>query len=583
MKKKKKKVYTSLRILTLGSIIVIMLGFGLVVGLIGAYAFTASFYAEYREYVGRIAKYSQAQVSLDKSSAEGALNYTREELMESFDILMSMTKSSEIEEFLNSKPDPDYSNTVMDYVFTVKNLYSICENTGMSDIYIVKPDPDFQHYKTLVNCPSSETSYSPWPIGHVETTRPEYIVAYDNIYNKKSELEIVNRYTDIGSDKPHVTALVPLKDEDGTIFAVLCVQRYTEEMVNTRRNFGQGVGAMTIIVIIIILLMESRLLQTQVIDPVDKIAREANRFASNVDGKHDLISGDLDDDICRVKEIVSLAESIKKMETDTITGVSRITNMTREKERVDADLNVARQIQIGLLPQDDNSLEEQSGFGVSASMRPAREVGGDFYDYFMVDDTHLAILIADVSDKGVGAAFFMAISKTLIKASSKISGTASEIIQFAESLISESNTQGMFVTVWFAIIDLETGNVNACNAGHDYPAIMKNGGDYVIEKTPHGPPVCFLPGVQHVEYSFNMEEGDRIFLYTDGVNEAKRSDGERFGTERLLEVLNENKSATDEELIEKMTIAVDRFVGTEAQFDDMTMLSFTFNHRHVDE
>jgi serine phosphatase RsbU (regulator of sigma subunit) len=212
-------------------------------------------------------------------------------------------------------------------------------------------------------------------------------------------------------------------------------------------------------------------------------------------------------------------------------------------------------------------------------MSPAREVGGDFYDFFMVDDDHLAILIADVSDKGVGSAFFMAISKTLVKTYAKMVMNPTDVIAKVDRQISEKNEAGLFVTLWMAVIDLNTGHVNACNAGHDYPAIMKNGEDFVVEKTPHGPPVAFIPGMEFLGMEFDMKPGDRIFLYTDGLNEAKRSDDERFGTDRMLEVLNAHKDVDNETMIHLMREAVDEFAGDEPQFDDMTMLGFTFKGR----
>ena len=171
----------------------------------------------------------------------------------------------------------------------------------------------------------------------------------------------------------------------------------------------------------------------------------------------------------------------------------------------------------------------------------------------------------------------MAISKTLIKSRARMGGTAADIIQYTDELISEKNAAGMFVTVWMGIIDLENGHVDACNAGHDYPAIMKQSEDFVIEKTPHGPPVAFIPGMAHVGYEFDLKPGERIFLYTDGLNEAKAADGTRFGNDRILKVLNENKTSDNEKLLFEMKKAVNTFVGDEPQFDDMTMLGFTYD------
>ena len=245
--------------------------------------------------------------------------------------------------------------------------------------------------------------------------------------------------------------------------------------------------------------------------------------------------------------------------------------------RAQGGLEIAAQIQSGVLPKDVSQLKGKKNYDIAASMTPAQEVGGDFYEYFMIDDDHIAILVADVSDKGVGSAFFAMIAKVLIRAKAELGGSSpSEIISYVNHRIVSTNEFNMFVTVWLAIIDLNTGHVEVCNAGHDYPAIMKETGGFTIEKTPHGPPIAFLPGVPFTGYSFDMKPGNRIFLYTDGLNEAKRHDGERFGTDRMLEVLNENNASSGEELISAMKNAVERFTDGEEQFDDITMLSFTF-------
>ncbi|MBO4863658.1 MAG: PP2C family protein-serine/threonine phosphatase [Eubacterium sp.] len=243
------------------------------------------------------------------------------------------------------------------------------------------------------------------------------------------------------------------------------------------------------------------------------------------------------------------------------------------------ELEIASQIQTGLLPSIFPPFPDRTDFDIYAQTVPAREVGGDFYDFFMIDNRHFAILIADVSDKGMGAALFMTISKSLIKTRAQMGGTPSEIVTFVDEKIEEDNQAGMFVTLWFGIIDLETGHVDVCNAGHDYPAIMKMGKDFTIEKTEHGPAVGLLPGMTFPGTSFDLMPGDRIFLYTDGIVEAKAPNSDRFGTERMLKVLNDNKESDNKALIDAVKEAANKFSDTEPQFDDMTMLSFTYKGR----
>ncbi|SNU04465.1 Stage II sporulation protein E (SpoIIE) [Lachnospiraceae bacterium] len=253
-----------------------------------------------------------------------------------------------------------------------------------------------------------------------------------------------------------------------------------------------------------------------------------------------------------------------------------IAKREREIVKTQGGLEIASQLQESVLPKDPSALQGKKNYEIFASMTPAQEVGGDFYDYFMIDDSHLAILVADVSDKGVGAAFFMMIAKVLIKSRAELGGSPSEIISYVDDRITKTSNSGMFVTVWFGIIDLDTGHVDACNAGHDYPAILMETGGFTVEKNVHGSPIAFLPGMPYPEYSFDMKPGHRLFLYTDGLVEAKRHDSSRFGTDRMLEVLNANKSADNESLIRIMREEIDKFADGEPQFDDITMLSFSF-------
>ena len=556
--------------MTVGSIVIVMILFSVIVQLIGYFAFSRSFESEYSDFAMRSANISTELV--DGDSLEGYLNYSQEELEK---VYRYSTFSAYSRDY-GDKADLDEYMYGQTYGFSKEGLDILTSSMGLSVIYVIIPDKDYKHYTCIFNCVNEDSGYTPWKLGRREEAYPDYYEKYKNIMENGSEGEIVKRIKDLGDAKPHITALVPIYDKEENVVGILCVQRFVDELVKTRKAFVQGVGAIAVILIIIIMLFESQFLRVQVIKPIDRIAREAERFAQGgKDGKFP-IPGGLGSDICKVNEIRSLAESIDNMENDTLNIIEYITEMTREKERVDSDISLARKIQLGMLPQKYQLLEEKDEFDIGVLMRPAREVGGDFYDFFMIDDDHLALIIADVSDKGIGAAFFMAMSKTLIKARAKMGGSAAEIIQYVDELIQEKNPQGMFVTVWFGIVDLESGIVNVCNAGHDYPAIMQGGEDYKIEKMPHGPAVGFLPGMQHTEYEMKLNPGDRIFLYTDGVNEAKRTDGARFGIERMLRLLNSNKETDNDTLVLRMKLAVDNFAGEEPQFDDMTMLSFTY-------
>ncbi len=572
-----KRFFTSLYTMTIGSIIIIMILFAIAVSLIGYFAFSSTFEKEYYESVERLADLVTTNV-VDGMDLSEYLKYTQEQMDEisefnNYEDYQNYCKAKGVEE------DSDYYDTASLYRATKNEIEDTCNTMGVSVIYAIIPDEDFKHYTCVFNCVSKISGYTPWEMGYRVETPEDYLKAYENIYNHGSKMEVIERYTNLGKGRPHVTAIAPVLDREGNISGILCVQRFADGLTSTRRNFVQGIGGLAVILIIIILFLEATFLRRQVVQPIEKISKEAERFAKNSKGEELPAAQTIGSDICKVNEIVSLAESIDNMEIDTIQSIENITAMTKEKERVDADITLASKIQLGMLPQKDQLLENYKEFDISAAMKPAKEVGGDFYDFFMIDDTHLAMLVADVSDKGVGAAFFMAIAKTLIKARARLGGEPAEMIEYVDALIAEKNPQGMFVTVWFGIIDITNGHMKVCNAGHDYPAIKGEDNIYRIEKMPHGPAVGFIPGSKQVGYEFDIKPGDRIFLYTDGLNEAKNSEGERFGIERIQEVLNENIELDNDQMILKMKLVVNTFAGTEPQFDDMTMLSFTYNGR----
>ena len=255
---------------------------------------------------------------------------------------------------------------------------------------------------------------------------------------------------------------------------------------------------------------------------------------------------------------------------------------TRDNYAVERELSIATMMQRGMLPNMFPEVTNTKEYDLFATMTPAKEVGGDFYDFFMIDDNRLAFLIADVSDKGIGAALFMAVSKAMIKMRAQAGGSPAEVLSDVDKRLGKDNDQAMFVTVWLGYLDLTTGHVVACNAGHDYPALYlkskaASGTEgYTIEETVHGLAIAVFPGLEFPEIEFTMEPGDRIFLYTDGVNEAQRTDGEQFGFDRLIDVLNRHINDSCETVCHEVKKAVDGFVGRDPQFDDMTMLALAY-------
>ncbi|MBQ9673092.1 MAG: serine/threonine-protein phosphatase [Ruminococcus sp.] len=243
---------------------------------------------------------------------------------------------------------------------------------------------------------------------------------------------------------------------------------------------------------------------------------------------------------------------------------------------VKAELNTANQIQNSMVPNIFPAFPDRDEFEVYAKMYTAKEVGGDFYDYFLVDDNHLALVIADVSGKGVPAALFMMATKILVKERTLMGGTPAEILEFVNERICSNNEAEMFVTVWLGILEINTGKVIAANAGHEYPLIYKNGDKFELIHDKHGFVIGGMDGIRYKNYEFKLDEGDTLFLYTDGVTEANNEDEELFGVERMLNSANTNPNADPEEIIKNIKNGIDSFVGNTERFDDFTMLCLKY-------
>ena len=288
--------------------------------------------------------------------------------------------------------------------------------------------------------------------------------------------------------------------------------------------------------------------------------------------------GDFDrkSDIDTRDEIGDLARCFNKMQDDLKLYTENLQAVTAEKERIGAELNVATQIQADMLPRIFPPFPQKKEIDLFASMTPAKEVGGDFYDFFLTDETHLALVIADVSGKGVPAALFMVISKTLIKNRAMQGGTPAQILADVNNQLCEGNDADMFVTCWLGIFDLSTGIMTAASAGHEFPALCGPDRSFALLKDKHGFVLAAMEGARYRDYEIRLEEGGSIFVYTDGVPEATNVNCELFGTDRMLDALNRRPDKKPEVFIKEVGSAVIEFTGEAPQFDDVTMVGMTW-------
>lgn len=275
-------------------------------------------------------------------------------------------------------------------------------------------------------------------------------------------------------------------------------------------------------------------------------------------------------------EVEVLAQSFADLSHKTVEYIDQVRTVTAEKERIGTELHVARQIQAGMLPSIFPAYPDRREFDLYATMNPAKEVGGDFYDYFLIDEDHLALVIADVSGKGVPAALFMMVAMAILKNNAMMGKSAGEILAAANETICSNNKMEMFVTAWLGILEISTGRITAANAGHEYPAVFRKGGKFELYKDRHDFVVGGMEGVSYREYTLALQPGDKIFLYTDGVPEATNGAQELFGTDRMVDALNAAADGSPAEILGAVRKTVNAFVGDAEQFDDLTMLCLEY-------
>ena len=323
---------------------------------------------------------------------------------------------------------------------------------------------------------------------------------------------------------------------------------------------------------IVVVAVTVRIVKKRIIDPVNIIAETAEKYAEDrADGKLDdfyfrrlnLKTGD---------EMEKLFHVLSGMEQDISDAEQKLLRAAVEKQRINTELSVANDIQRNMLPNIFPPFPERNEFEIYASMDPAKEIGGDYFDFIMVDDSHLALVMADVSGKGIPAALFMMSTMIIIENYASMGFSPKKVLEMSNESICSMELVDMFVTVWFGILDLKTGIVTAANAGHEYPALKTAEGEYRLMKKKHGFVVGGMEGIKYREYTFTMEPGDSLFLYTDGVPEASDVRNEQYGTERMLSALNRGKDLSPKELLAFVRNDIDAFVQNAPQFDDLTMM-----------
>lgn len=440
------------------------------------------------------------------------------------------------------------------------------KESGVRWMYICYMDMETQKAVYIIDAYSGKDAT---PSGHCDPIVPGVMeLMLQGIYDFPAYMTNYDEYGWL------CTASAALTDSDGNVIANVYVDLSMNEVMRDRQNFIIRLGAVLFVITTILILAITIAVNRTVVIPINKLSTAAERFVRDKKDGGGRVSAISQLHIRTGDEIEKLTDSIQKMEKEINNYLSDLSAITAERERISTELNIAAHIQSSMLPR---VFPKRKEFDIYATMTPAKEVGGDFYDFLFIDENRLAVVMADVSGKGVPAAMFMMISKLLIKSAAQSGLSPKEVLEKVNCQLCESNEAEMFVTVWLGILDIRTGKLCCANAGHEYPALRRRDGRFELYPDAHGFVLAGMDNMKYQEYELQLSEGDTIFVYTDGVTEATNAQQELYGTEGMLAALNKRMQVFGKELLDEVRQGIDRFVVDAPQFDDITMLSLTFH------
>ncbi len=372
--------------------------------------------------------------------------------------------------------------------------------------------------------------------------------------------------------KSYYLAYADLENNDWTMATL--IQTDDDLIMTSYNNLNKQIFTAFVIffvliaIVIVLTVLISRKYSKSFTKPILALKEGVDEIgAGNLDHALDIQTGD---------EIEELGIAFNTMAQNLEKYIENLSKVTAEKERIGAELDVAAKIQASMLPCIFPAFPHREEFEVYASMNPAKEVGGDFYDFFMVDEDNLAVVVADVSGKGVPAALFMVIGKTLIKDHTTSGKDLGEVFTEVNQLLCEANSEELFITAFVGVLNLKTGVFRYVNAGHEIPFVSKQGGRFEPHKIRAAFVLAGMEGMKYRAGEMQLEPGDKLFQYTDGVTEATDKDNQLYGMERLEAILGTLKDRTPEQVLTGVKADIDKFVGEAPQFDDITMLCLEY-------
>ena len=475
--------------------------------------------------------------------------------------------AGKLDKYLESKKADDEYNTIRN------NIQHIADAEDCSVIYVAKVHRDSKEREYIYNVVSKTSGFSPYDMGFRDEVSEEFLKVYDSIVKGESEL-----HNFMYARKGYTTSVYPVKDDSGNAVAIVGVVKNMNLLKTAKHNYIVKIILIEALIAVVSGIFWTVYMRRRIVMPIRKLNEASLNMVEHLeDGTSPEIFVKNDD------EIRDLADSFSKMYHEIGEYIAKLEKVTAEKERIGAELTLASDIQAHMLPCIFPAFPEYDEFDIYATMTPAKEVGGDFYDFFMTDENHLAVVMADVSGKGVPAALFMVIAKTLIKNYAQMGKEPEEVFNTVNRLLCEGNDAGLFVTSWMGILDLESGVMKYANAGHNPPLVKGADGKFEYLRSKPGFVLAGMDTTRYSQSRITLNPGDRIFLYTDGVTEATDGDGKLYGEERLVSLLNRCQSDSAEEMLRDLKSDIDSFVGSAPQFDDITMLMLDFKKRKTGE
>jgi len=467
--------------------------------------------------------------------------------------------------------DLHYEEKGSKYDFLINMLAGSLSYYDVYDIYVGAYDQEASAIVYIVDAdPDESTRYMPGDWERVGTRGMKKFLNW-NGEGKLYDIDWTASYGLL------CTVALPIKNKSDEIVCFMLVDISVQNVLVGMWEFALQLTIALIATTILLAWLQVRRINKALVGPINQISEAAIKYVRDRKNnktekerftKLNIHTGD---------EIENLSHAMADMEKELTEYETNLTRITAEKERIGTELSLAKRIQASMLPHVFPPFPNRKEFDIYAMMIPAREVGGDFYDFFLIDEDHLCLVIADVSGKGIPAALFMMISKTILQSCAMLGNSAAETLTRMNEALCSNNQVEMFVTVWLGILEISTGKLTAANAGHEYPALKRKDGEFELVKDKHGFVIGGMPQSRYKEYEIQLNPGDVLYVYTDGVPEASDAENNMFGTQRMIEALNQSGNPDAEGRIKGVYGSVNAFVKDAEQFDDITMLCMEYH------